>query len=60
MKLHYTCKFCGSTNELHGFWRWLFTPHFGNKKWLKCSQCGAKRHYMTKKDSKWSMFDWYR
>ena len=58
MKLYYTCKFCGETNELTGFWRWFFTPHFGNKKWFKCSKCGAKRHFMARKDCKWSMIDW--
>ena len=58
MKLYYTCKFCNETNELIGFWSWFFTPHFGNKKWLKCSKCGAKKHFMARKDCKWSMIDW--
>ena len=56
--IYYVCKFCGETNELTGFWRWFFTPHFGNKKWMKCSKCGAKKHFMTRKDCKWSMIDW--
>ena len=57
--LKYTCKQCGATNTITTFWRWFFTPHFGNKKWLKCSSCGAKKHFMNKKDCKWSMIDLY-
>lgn len=24
----------------------------------ECSKCGAKRHFMARKDCKWSMIDW--
>lgn len=58
--LKYTCRHCGATNVIIGFWQWFFTPHFGNKKWLKCSGCDAKKHYMAKKGAKWSMIDWYK
>lgn len=58
MNLKYICKYCNKTTEINTFWQWFWTPHFGNKKWLKCRHCDAKRHFMARKDCKWSMFDW--
>ena len=58
MKLEYICKECGKTNQIVTFWTWFGTPHFGNMKWLKCKHCSAKRHFMARKDEKWSMIDW--
>ena len=57
--IYYTCRHCGETNELTGFWRWFFTPHFGSKKWMKCDRCKLKS-FMTRHN--WnapSWFDWY-
>ena len=39
-------------NQIVGFWRWFFTPHFGSKKWLKCKRCNSKRHYMVRVHTK--------
>ena len=58
MKLRYTCRYCGEENTIIGFWKWFWTPHFGNKKWLKCTSCGAKKHFMNRMDCNWSMIDW--
>ena len=58
MKLRYTCKYCNGVNEITGFWKWFWTPHFGNKKWMKCKHCGSKKHFMARCDQKWSMIDW--
>ena len=40
MKLKYTCRKCGETNEINGFWKWFWTPHFGARKRIKCKNCG--------------------
>ena len=60
VNLKYTCKHCGVSNSITSFWGWFLTPHFGNKKWLKCKHCDSKRHFMPRKDKKWSMIDWYK
>lgn len=60
LNLYYICKYCGMSNTIESFWKWVFTPHFGNKKWLKCKHCNNRRHYMSRKDKKWSMIDWPR
>ena len=57
MILRYKCRYCGEENTIIGFWKWFWTPHFGNKKRLRCKYCGEK-HYMARKDQKWSMIDW--
>lgn len=57
MILRYKCRYCGEENTIISFWKWFFTPHFGNKKWLRCKYCGEK-HFMARKDQKWSMIDW--
>ena len=57
MILRYKCSFCGEENTITSFWKWFWTPHLGNKKLLRCKYCGEK-HYMARKDQKWSMFDW--
>lgn len=55
MKLKYTCRYCGFTNELVGFWKWFFTPHFGAKKWIRCEACNDK-HFMKRQN--WSGPKW--
>ena len=45
--LYYTCRHCATVNSITGFWRWLRTPHFGSKKYLKCKSCG-KYHAMER------------
>ena len=59
MKLKYTCRYCGETNEINSFWKWFSTPHFGSKKWIKCEHCSAKKHFMERQN--WSgpwWIDW--
>ena len=56
--IRYICSICGNTNSITSFWKWFWTPHFGNKKWLKCKHCNTKRHFMNRMDCKWSMIDW--
>lgn len=58
MKIRYICKECGKATSIDSFWKWFWTPHFGNKKWLKCRHCDAKKHFMSRMDCKWSMIDW--
>ena len=58
MNLKYTCRECGKTNEINSFWKWFWTPHFGNKKWMKCKHCDSKKHFMARCEQKWSMIDW--
>lgn len=60
MDLKYTCKYCKNTIHIQSFWKWFWTPHFGNKKWLKCKCCNSKRHFMSRQDKKFSMIDWYK
>ena len=55
MKLKYTCRKCGETNEINGFWKWFCTPHFGAKKLIRCKYCGLK-HYMERQN--WSGPKW--
>ena len=55
--IYYVCQFCNHKTSIDSFWKWFFTPHFGNKKWLKCDRCKMK-HFMARKDCKWSMIDW--
>ena len=60
-EIKYTCRYCGKTNTITTFWKWLWTPHLGSKKWLKCKYCESKRHYMKRQDwNKPSWFDWYK
>ena len=56
MTLKYVCRLCNGTNEISGFWKWFWTPHFGAKKWLKCKHCTAKRHFMKRLN--WSGPSW--
>ena len=58
MKVRYICKECDKVNSIDSFWKWFWTPHFGNKKWLKCRHCDARKHFMSRMDCKWSMIDW--
>ena len=58
MKVRYICKECGKVNSINSFWKWFWTPHFGNKKRLKCRHCDARKHFMNRMDYKWSMIDW--
>ena len=58
MKLRYVCKYCDKVTSIDSFWKWFWTPHFGNKKWLKCRHCDARKHFMNRMDCKWSMIDW--
>ena len=58
MKIRYICKYCGKVNSIDSFWKWFWTPHFGNMKWLKCKHCDSKKHFMARWDQKWSMIDW--
>ena len=51
-------QLCAKSLIVVDFWKWFWTPHFGNKKWLKCRHCDAKRHFMKRMDCKWSMIDW--
>ena len=44
--------------HLYCCWKWFWTPHFGNKKWLKCKHCDARKHFMPRADCKWSIIDW--
>lgn len=58
--INYTCPHCGTTNTIHSFWRWLFTAHFGAKKWIRCEDCG-RRSFMERQGwtgPKW--LDWYK
>lgn len=58
LNLKYTCRKCGATNTITSFWRWLSTPHFGNRKLLRCRECGEK-NYMPRQGwtgPKW--LDW--
>ena len=56
MKVRYKCKYCGYTNEITGFWKWLWTPHFGARKRLRCKACNEV-NYMKRQDGrKW--LDW--
>ena len=58
VKVCYTCKYCGHTNEITGFWKWFWTPHFGAKKWIRCEACNDK-HFMERQN--WSgpwWIDW--
>ncbi len=57
--INYTCRHCGGTNSIITFWKWLFTPHFGSKKWLKCDVC-RRRSYMTRDGYKHKWLDWYK
>ncbi len=56
--LNYTCRHCGSTNTITGFWRWFTTPHLGSKKYIKCKSCG-KYHAMTRQNYKRKWIDLY-
>jgi len=59
IELEYTCKECGCSNYIFSIWKWLFVPHFGSKKLLRCTKCGASAHYMARKNwdgPKW--LDW--
>ena len=58
MRIRYICKYCNEINEITGFWKWFWTPHFGNKKWMKCKHCDSKKHFMARYNQKWSMIDW--
>ena len=58
MKLKYTCRYCGYTNEINSFWKWFSTPHFGSKKRIRCEACND-RHFMERQNwfgPKW--LDW--
>ena len=57
--INYTCRYCGTTNTITTIWRWFWTPHFGSKKWIKCSHCG-ERHFMTRQNYKHKWLDWYK
>lgn len=46
-KFKFRCKYCGYYN-VPSFWRWLFVPHIGSKRYLKCEACG-ERHFMRRK-----------
>lgn len=46
-KYRFKCKYCGY-NNMPSFWRWLFVPHIGSKRYLKCEACGD-RHFMRRK-----------
>lgn len=48
--INYTCRYCGSTNTITGFWKWFWMPHFGASKWLRCEHCNAKRHFMKRQN----------
>ena len=39
VSITYICKHCGHRHELNGFWRWFFTPHFGSRKFIRCTHC---------------------
>lgn len=56
--INYTCRHCGATNVIIGFWQWFFTPHFGSKKYMKCSVCG-KYHAMERKNYRYKWLDLY-
>jgi hypothetical protein len=56
LDLTYTCKECSGENKITSFRKWFWTPHFGAKKWLKCSHCEAKRHFMKREN--WSGPKW--
>jgi DNA-directed RNA polymerase subunit RPC12/RpoP len=59
VNIDYICKECGSINKITSFWKWLWTPHFGYRKYLKCQHCLSKRHFMSRKNwtgPKW--LDW--
>ena len=60
--IKYTCKYCGNTNTIDTIKQWLSTPHFGAKKYLKCTYCNSKRHYMTRQWNRSQIFsiDWYK
>jgi hypothetical protein len=56
VKVCYTCKYCGYTNEITSVLKWFFTPHLGAKKWIRCEACND-RHFMKRQDGrKW--LDW--
>ena len=58
MQLKYICRHCGHINIITSFWKWLITPHFGAKKYLKCEMCQQKRHFMCRKNWTRSWLDW--
>ena len=58
LNLKYTCRKCGETNTITGFWQWFWTPHFGSKKYIKCRECSV-RNFMERQGwtgPKW--LDW--
>ena len=48
-----------NTNSIITFWKWLSTPHFGSRKWLKCDVC-RRKSYMTRDGYKHKWLDWYK
>lgn len=56
--INYTCRHCGATNFIIGFWQWFFTPHLGSKKYIKCQSCG-KYHAMARKNYRYKWLDLY-
>ena len=56
--LNYTCRHCGGTNTITSIFKWMFTPHFGASKWLKCKHCDSMRHFMKRQDWNHPWIDW--
>ena len=54
--IYYTCRYCDHKNSITGFWRWFVTPHFGSKKWMKCSRC-KQRSFMERLNWKHKWLD---
>ena len=60
-EIKYICRFCGKTNSINSFWKWMRTPHYGSLKFLECEHCKSIKHFMRRQnwDKPW-WFDWYK
>ena len=57
MKVRYACKYCKATNEIITIWKWMFTPHLGARKYLRCKTCN-RISAMKRQDGR-KILDWY-
>ena len=55
--LEYKCPKCGVENVITNFSHWLFTPHLGAKKYMKCGSC-HKRSLMPRQNWNHPWLDW--
>lgn len=46
-KFTFKCRYCGY-EFTPSFWKWLFIPHIGSKRYFRCKACGD-RHFMRRR-----------